>query len=281
MKLIQQHLNNITSKLKSEYESTSISQHSGNLGAARESVVKYFLTSNLPSNLDFTSGEIFDSLDGRSGQIDIIVHTSYSLKLNYASGLDMVPIDNVLALIECKSNLTTGSMTSGSAHLKLALDSCVKSKKLHRINPIGIDSNYLKSRDLPPQALALLEKKTGLCATLANTPYMIIAFKGPEVQTLRDALWSYMQENKVSLECMPNLITVLDKGYYLVKNDGFFIKKVANNVHYSMSESENSTLIGMYMYLMKLAESQKLSGNFFPVEQYLKSCEQVAETDSF
>lgn len=272
MRLIQKHLNNITSKLKSEFESTSISQHAGNLGTARESVVKHFLKSNLPSNLDFTSGEVFDSLDRKSGQIDIIIHNNYSLKLNYASGLDMVPIDNVLALIECKSNLTTGSMASGSAHLKLALDSCVKSKKLHRINPIGIDSTYLKSRNLPPQAVALLEEQTGSCATLANTPHMIIAFKGAEPKTLRDALWSYMQENNTSLEFMPNVITVLEKDYYLVKNDGFFMKKAANNVYYSINESENSTLIGMYMYLMKLAESQKLSGNFFPVEKYLKSC---------
>ena len=50
------------------------------------------------------------------------------------------------------------------------------------------------------------------------------------------------------------------------------MKKAANNVYYSINESENSTLIGMYMYLMKLAESQKLSGNFFPVEKFLKSC---------
>lgn len=270
MKLIQKHLNNITLKLKSEFESTSISQHGGNLGTARESVVKYFLESNLPSNLDFTSGEIFDSLDRRSGQIDIIVHNSHSLKLNYAAGLDMVPIDNVLALIECKSSLTTGSMTSGSSHLKSALDSCVKSKSLYRINPIGIDSNYLKSNNLMPQDLAILENQTGLCATLPKTPHMIIAFQGPEVQTLRDSLSSYMRENRIDLEDMPNVITVLDRGYYLVKNDGFLIKKLENNVHYSMNKSQKSTLVGIYMYLMKLAESQKLSGNFFPVEQYLK-----------
>ncbi|WP_345868809.1 DUF6602 domain-containing protein [Shewanella algae] len=270
MKLIQKHLNNITLKLKSEFETTSISEHGGNRGTARESVVKYFLASNLPSNLDFTSGEVFDSLDERSGQIDIIVHTNYSLKLNYAPDLNMVPVDNVLAVIECKSNLTTGSMTSGSAHLKLALDSCVKCKKLHRINPIGIDSSYLKSRNLPLNALALLEETTGMCGSLANTPHMIIAFKGPEAQTLRDALWRYMSENDVSLEFMPNVITVLDKGYYLVKNDGFYMKKVEGHVHYSECESENSTLLGIYMYLMKLADSQKLSQNFFPVQEYLK-----------
>ena len=260
MKLIQKHLNNICSSLNEYYNLSSISNHSGNIGFSRELITKHFLCSNLPSNLDFTSGEIFDSDDERSGQIDIIIHPKSSIKLNIATGIDLVPIDSVLAAIECKSSLK-------APQLKLALDSCVRVKRMNRINPIGIDDGYLTKNNIPKLATDLLEI-TGMLSAQNKTPYMIFSFKGPTEKTLRNNLLKYMENNNVSLDCMPNLITILDRNYYLVKNDGFFIKKIPGNIHWS-APPQQSTLLGMYMYLIKLAEAQSLSENFFPVHKYL------------
>ena len=79
-----------------------------------------------------------------------------------------------------------------------------------------------------------------------------------------------MTGNNIDLDDMPDVITILDRGYYLVKNNGFLIRKVPGHVHYSRGESENSALLGFYIYLVKIAESQKLSKNFFPLGEYLK-----------
>ncbi|WP_434340209.1 DUF6602 domain-containing protein [Motilimonas cestriensis] len=272
MKLIQKHLNNIVETLNSYYGLTSISGHSGNLGTSRELIIKHFLESNLPSSLDFTSGEVFDSSDERSGQLDIIIHNSTSMKLNLASNIDLLPVDNVIATIECKSNLQTGSMLStGRNALKTSLDACVRLKALNRINPIGIDKQYCSDKGFPENMADLLFDKSGFTSSLASTPYMIIAFKGPSEKKLRECLWQYMKLNNVPLDSMPNVITILDKGYYLVKNDGFYIPHVKDgNVHWSTVEDKKSSLLGCYMYLMKLSEATRFSHNFFPVSSYLR-----------
>ncbi|MFO5999200.1 DUF6602 domain-containing protein [Pseudomonas aeruginosa] len=269
MKYIQEHLRNCVASLRSAFDVSSLTSHGASKGSAREVVVADFLISNLPSNLDFTAGSVFDSKNSSSGQIDIVIYSKHSLKLNFGKGMDMVPVDSVLALIECKSSLNTGSMVTGSSHLKKALDSCLKAKSLVRINPIGMDEGYLKQRNLPLQSAEMLEQATGMCATLNKTPFLIFSFNGPEEGKLRDSLYEYMRGNGIDLDDMPDVITVLDKGYYLVKNNGFLIKKIPGNVHYSAGNKENGALTGFYLYLMKLAESQKLSQNFFPIEKYM------------
>jgi hypothetical protein len=261
---------NSVASLTSAFGISSLTPHGASKGTAREIVVTEFLISNLPSNLDFTTGHVFDSNNDMSGQIDIVIYSKHSLKLNFGKGMDMVPVDSALALVECKSTLTTGSMVAGSSQLKIALDSCVKSKSLIRINPIGIDGGYLALRNFPPQVGEILEQVTGMCATLEKTPFMIFSFNGPEEKKLRDSLYEYMVGNNVGLDDMPDVITVLDKGYYLIKNNGFLIRKVPGNVHYSAGEKATGALAGFYLYLVKLAESQKLSQNFFPLEKYLK-----------
>lgn len=270
MKLIQTHLINSAAALSSAFGISSLTPHGASKGTAREVVVTEFLISNLPSNLDFTTGHVFDSNNDISGQIDIAIYSKHSLKLNFGKDMDMVPVDSALALIECKSTLTTGSMVTGNSQLKTALDSCVKSKNLIRINPIGVDDSYIAQRSLPPEIGKMLELTTGMCATLRKTPYMIFSFKGPEEGKLRDSLFEYMTENDIDLEDMPDVITVLDKGYYIVKNNGFLIRKVPGNVHYSTGNKESGPLAGFFLYLVKLAEAQKLSQNFFPLEKYLR-----------
>lgn len=269
MKYIQEHLRNCVASLRSAFDVSSLTSHGASKGTAREVVVTDFLISNLPSNLDFTVGSIFDSNNSSSGQIDIIIYSKHSLKLSFGKGMDMVPVDSVLALVECKSSLNTGSMVTGSSHLKTALDSCLKAKSLVRINPVGMDEGYLKQQNLPFQSIELLEQTTGMCATLNKTPFLIFSFNGPEEGTLRDSLYGYMRGNGVDLDDMPDVITVLDKGYYLVKNNGFLIRKIPGDVRYSVGNKENGALAGFYLYLMKVAESQRLSKNFFPMEKYI------------
>lgn len=270
MKLIQRHIANSTGSLISAFNVSSLTTHGGSKGSAREVVVTEFLKANLPSNLDFTTGQIFDSRDNLSGQVDIIIYHKHSLKLNFGKDQDMVPVDSVLASIECKSSLTTGSMTEGSSSLKTTLDSCVKSKSLFRINPVGIDDGYLMERNLPAHVRNIAEQVTGMCPSMEKTPFIVFTFKGPEEATLRDSLFQYMDGHNVELDSMPDIIAVLDKGYYLLKNNGFFIKKVPGNVHYSTGDRESSALMGLYVCLVKIAESQRISRNLFPMQAYLK-----------
>lgn len=271
MKLIQKHLKNHTASLVSAFNLSSITTNGSSKGSAREIIIREFLKANLPSNLDITSGQVFDSKDNCSGQMDIIIYSKHSLKLRFDKDQCMVPVDSALALIECKSSLNTGSMTEGASNLKTTLDACVCSKGLIRINPIGIDDGYCMKENIPRNAVHLVEKMSGMRTTMRKTPFLLLAFQGPEESTLRDSLFNYMTGNNIDLDDMPDVITILDRGYYLVKNNGFLIRKSPDHVLYSRGGSENSALLGFYIYLVKLAEFQKLSKNFFPLEEYLKA----------
>ena len=255
MKKLRKHLDNLCETLSKYYDLTSISSHSGNIGFSRELISKHFLSINLPSSVVFSGGEIFDSDDNISGQIDLIIYPRSAPSLNIAEGINLIPVDAVLAVIECKSNLTTGSMEEGSSHLKLSLDACKKVKLLKRINHIGAG--------VPGEIVE------GNLTAHTNTPYMIFAFDGPEEKTLREKLYDYQKVNNLSLEMMPEVITVLSKGYYLVQNNGWYIRKVSENVHWSKPSEDGMTLVGMYMYLMKIIESHGMSNKALPMTKYL------------
>ena len=269
MKLLQQHIHNISESMSSRLQIASIASHSGNIGTARELVVKDLLKDNLPSNIEISTGEAFDSNDKKSGQLDIIVHSTNIPKLTIQDNIKILPIDGIICAIECKSNLTTGSMAEGSSHLKLALDSCVKLKSLKRINPVGIGNDYLRDKGLINH-VTTHDLIDGMALALHKTPFMIFAIDGPSPETLREKLFEYQQKNDIDLESMPDVITVLSKKYYLTKNNGWLSPKVPGNVHWSHGASPKSTILGMYLYLSKLIESELFRHKFFPITDYIR-----------
>jgi len=272
MKLIQKHLENIKNVLDSYYGLTATPSHGGTIGLARELIVKHFLSSNLPNSLDFTSGQIFDSEDKMSGQMDIIIHSKSALKLNVATAVDLVPIDSTLAVIECKSYLKSGEREN--SNLIQAIDSCVRLKKMQRNSYIGLDQKTIlgeevvrgdkerRTSEIETQIFA----QYGIRARLNKTPYLLIAFNGPTRESMESILNEYMASENIELDFMPDLITVLDQRYYLLKNDGFSIRKTSNN-NWSGISDDKSTLFGIFRYIHKLSESERFQG-FFPWEKY-------------
>lgn len=276
MKLIQRHLENIKNVLDSYYSLTATPSHGGTIGLARELIVKHFLSSNLPNSLDFTSGQIFDSEDKMSGQMDIIIHSKSALKLNVATGVDLVPIDSTLAVIECKSSLKSGEREN--SNLIQAIDSCVRLKKMQRNCYIGVDQKTILDEEVVRgdkafKELRVIQKEAqilaehGVCARLKKTPYLLIAFNGPTRESMENILNEYMDSENIELDFMPDLITVLDQKYYLLKNDGFSIRKTSNH-NWSGISDDKSTLFGIFRYIHKLSESERFQG-FFPWEKYV------------
>ena len=104
-KLLLEHLNNCKEQLLQFAKHAGILEHKGNLGTVREGFIKNFLEDNLPENIKYHSGEIFDSNGNQSGQIDIVLHPISSPKLFIHKAINLFPIETVLAAIEVKSNL--------------------------------------------------------------------------------------------------------------------------------------------------------------------------------
>ncbi|MFC1483855.1 DUF6602 domain-containing protein [Candidatus Neomarinimicrobiota bacterium] len=108
----------IVGVLKSESDlAGSLMRHGGELGDAREALIKGVLSRILPSIYDIGTGEIIDSENNYSKQVDIVISRSDSPTLTLPSGSRVFLIESVLAAIEVKSRI-------GSTNLRDALDNC-------------------------------------------------------------------------------------------------------------------------------------------------------------
>ncbi len=251
MRILVEHLKNVADTLQKHGQQMGIAKHGDNSGAAREALTKLFLQQHLPASVAYLTGELFDHTDKRSGQIDLIVHPVSSPRLHLIENISLVFNDAALAAIEVKSTLTTAS-TGSASHLRSALDSCLRIKSMERAYSIkGM-------------------KKHGM-VELRRTPVIIFAFDGPTVETLREKLWEYQSANKLSLDMLPDIITVLNRGYYLVQNNGWLIDPVPDeSVHWSQNIAPEGVLIGMYAYLTQIIEAHGSLPHPMPFHAYLK-----------
>jgi hypothetical protein len=91
--------------------------HSSNLGSAREHFIAKVLSRFLPNSVTVGSGEITDG-ETRSGQQDIIIYRSDFPVLTGFDAVNTYLIEGVIATIEVKSDLASGSPNglSGAFH---------------------------------------------------------------------------------------------------------------------------------------------------------------------
>ena len=144
MRLLLQHLAYSRKRLEAYSEHMRIGTHPDVVGLAREGLIRYFLQDNMPTAINYVTGQIFDEKDDRSGQVDIIIQSQHSPRMRLFGDIEMCFVDAVLAAIEIKSRLTTANWQHTS-HLKASLDAFLKIKNLARryrisgtlVNPSG------------------------------------------------------------------------------------------------------------------------------------------------
>lgn len=218
--------------------------HPDVLGLAREGFVKLFLKQNLPSLIGFTSGEIIDCNDNRSGQVDIIIQSLLSPKIHLFEEIQISLVDSCIAAIEVKSNLTTAKFENNS-HLKTALNTFKKIKSLERLYPIEGTINF--------------SGKTPTNITIEKTPCFLFAYQGPTRETLAEKINEYKEFYKIESldDFCPEVITILDKGYSLIKNDGWLMDPAkTTGSYYWANEQEDGGLVEFFTYLVNLIENR-------------------------
>ena len=111
--------------LLSEYNRSKEQNASSNLGKNREYFCKEFLSKVLPPKLSIQSGEIWDSENYKTGQLDIIVLRDDAPSLHIGSD-NIFLVEGVFGTIEVKSNLTTEKLTEAGNTLKKVKDLNIK-----------------------------------------------------------------------------------------------------------------------------------------------------------
>jgi len=234
-RILSQHFEQSLERLKAFSQHARLAEHPDNLGLAREGFIKTFLRESLPSLIDFRSGEIIDHKDNRSGQIDIILQSSLSPRIHLFGDVQVSLADFVLGVIEVKSTLTTAVVNKAS-HLKSALDSFKKVKSLDRDHKITANNKSGNKIDLP------------------NTPCFLFTYSGPKKDTLLIKLEEYGNQNKLDYnQYWPDVIVVMDKEYYILRNDGWLNDKKNEDVYLTYDGKE--CLVGLFVYICQIIEA--------------------------
>ncbi len=91
--------------LLAEYNRSKEQNASDNIGKNREYFCRDFLKKVLPTKLSTVSGEIWDSKNNRTGQLDVLIIRDDAPSLNIGSD-NIYLAEGVFSVIEVKSNLT-------------------------------------------------------------------------------------------------------------------------------------------------------------------------------
>jgi len=242
-RVLSEHFGRVKRKLIEYAGHFDIANHGDIKGYGREALVQEFLSTHLPDQVEYLSGEILDPDDKRSGQIDIIVQSKRHPKVPLLGNLHLAFVDSVIAAVEVKSNLTT-------QHLEAALDQCRKLTSLRR--SVVLESN-------------------SLAAKLDAVPCILFAFKGPKKDTLLKSINDYAKKQSISLNAFcPDMVVVLDKDYYVCKNDGwqFPVVPIPGAYFRDWSGLPHENLVGLYNYLNNLIQSFGTASPRIDIGQY-------------
>ncbi|EXB81045.1 hypothetical protein J542_3158 [Acinetobacter baumannii 299505] len=187
----------ISAKMKGDFNISAQFQHNGNRGSYREDSLKNFLTNGkLPDTFGIASGEIISQYSQVSKQMDaIIFDKSKSIIFEASESTKIFPIESVLGVIEVKSQLSKTKLIEGLENIKSL-------KSLHA-----------------PQ---LLTKNYGNHVQIGyyNTPpfgvIFAYSFSGNSLESLRNNLKEWCESNPP--EVWPNFICILDEGTINFRN---------------------------------------------------------------
>ncbi len=104
-RILVKHFSNIRDRIKKYGEHVGIAEHGDVKGLAREGIIKEFLKQNLPSIVEFKTGQIIDHNDELSGQLDIIFQSPFAPHINLFQDIQLTMADATLGVMEVKSNL--------------------------------------------------------------------------------------------------------------------------------------------------------------------------------
>ena len=217
-KVFQKYCENSLKILNSKYEATKVLNHNATAGAAREQILKDFLSEHLPELITVLSGQIFDSEDNYSKQQDIVLVLKSMPRLQFASDNDLIFQEGVVATMEVK---TTLNLTV----LKAIGDNIASVRTLKSASfggaQMGINHNW------PSQ-------KVLTC---------IVTYGGSRLELLLDQLAQLTPEQK------PDLLLDLSQGL-LVKNHGLLVEQ-QGSTEYLL---ENNAAVGFKLFLTFMTE---------------------------
>ena len=182
-----------TPKLDAEYNMSQIVHHSASKGALREFLLRDIIRPFLPNRYGLCNGECFDSFDGISKQLDIIV---YDDLFSYAVPMGdyfMMPFESAYGEIEVKSMLNKDTFFQ-------SIENISSFKSLQKETPA--DCQVLPNLAIDIEGVTW--NKSGFTKPFG----VVFAYDSVEPKTVLD----YFHELKpINPSLMPDMIVLLKK----------------------------------------------------------------------
>ncbi|QNN82061.1 hypothetical protein H3H54_12675 [Brachybacterium sp. Z12] len=104
-------LEEIATKMESDFRGSGIVEHRGSKGALREDALRRFLDDYFLRTAEVAgSGELISSFGQRSGQCDVMIIDAITPPLWTDDSYRIVPVECCDAVIEVKSNITVAEL---------------------------------------------------------------------------------------------------------------------------------------------------------------------------
>ncbi|OOV81379.1 DUF6602 domain-containing protein [Acinetobacter sp. ANC 5600] len=238
----------ISAKMKGDFNISAQFQHHGNRGGYREDSLKNFLTNGkLPDIFGIASGEIISQYSQASKQVDAIIYDkSKSIIFEASESTKIFPIESVLGIIEVKSQLSKTKLIEGLENIKSL-------KTLHA-----------------PQ---LIEKNYGDVMRMGyynNPPFGVIfaySLSGNSLESLKNNLKEWCEYNPP--EVWPNFICILDEGTINFRNglkDVLISSDIKENSAISAIQHRENSLFKFTSALLTLCANREI--DIFDIQLY-------------
>ena len=222
MSIINKWSVSIAKLINSSFEvSSSISNHATILGDSRENFIRDILEKFLPSNVIIGTGQIIDSFDNMSKQIDIIIYRNDFPILRTLGSSDIYLLEGVIATVEIKSRLNEEKLFE-------ALENCksVKDLRVGCMKP-SVDNFTEKVYDKSADKLNIREQNSIAEMMLPQT--FIFSYLGYKQSSLDKLIKSINKwhvpadtNGEQAILCLPEIIAT--EGCVAVKNHNNFLE---------------------------------------------------------
>lgn len=238
----------ISAKMKGDFNISAQFKHHGNRGSYREDSLKDFLTNGkLPNTFGIASGEIISQYSQVSKQMDAIIYDkSKSIIFEASESTKIFPIESVLGIIEVKSQLSKTKLIEGLENIKSL-------KTLHA--PQLITKNYGDRIRM---------------GYYNNPPFGVIfaySLSGNSLESLENNLKDWCDSNPP--EVWPNFICILDEGTINFRNglkDVLISSDIKENSAISAIQHRENSLFKFTSALLTLCANREI--DIFDIQLY-------------
>ncbi len=237
---IKKIFSRISSKLLSDFDTSSELEHTGVKGNIREDSLKGFLVEKLPHKYGLSSGQIISPFKSISKQTDIIIYNRHEFNPLFGEGTQIFPVESLYGIIEVKSSLTKDEFIKGLENIKAL-------------------------KELIPSSFVGINKQSGH-TRLVSKPFGIIFAYSLGENSLESLVKNLKEWEAANIDktLWPNLIVVLGQGiiYHQIQNS--YRKALLNedmqknNVWVTYTKYNNDTLLYFYLSLLDLCDNTEL-----------------------